>query len=135
MTTRQMLRPLKSPTFSKTKHDILSQKQDTVSCEFCKNGGWLSLEEVEDRIVYETSAFFHRKPGTKSSHVNFDSPAKQWKKDFFIECAHNHICYRQFMLVVEWSVGQGPNFIHLVSFMLADQTTVLYMSGKNVKNM
>ena len=75
--------------------------------------------------------FFHQKPGTKSSHVNFDSPAKQWKKDFFIECAHNHICYRQFMLVVEWSVGQGPNFIHLVSFMLADQTTVLYMSGKS----
>ena len=44
--------------------------------------------------------FFHQKPGTKSSHVNFDSPAKQWKKDFFIECAHNHICYRQFMLGV-----------------------------------
>ena len=31
MTTRQMLRPLKSPTFSKTKHDILSQKQAHVA--------------------------------------------------------------------------------------------------------
>ena len=48
--------------------------------------------------------FFHQKPGTKSSHVNFDSPAKQWKKDFFIECAYNHICYRQFMLGVNYKL-------------------------------